>query len=650
VRLNDVMTTIDGSVVLTAHVVVGSGNPTLDVDWVVEGSGWVSPLRGRTTTFYAPGTIGKTRVRARSVADPTKTDFAYVVVMEKPDTWRPRAPMPSPRWSHTSVALNGKLYVLGGYTNESPSERSPSVMMYDPEVDTWAIRDYLWGPIAGAAALNGKIYAPGCSGTHVYDPLRDSWLGGAPIPPEFCPMSVYGVASAEGRILVFASSIAPGIDPHVLSYDPAADSWSSSYAPSGLWGYYGASTTTWNGSVFLMGGFIWDYGIVGIDEGHEYKPSNGAWTATSGIPQRVGSPVCATGPNGRIYVAGGTTEGPFFHGDIDMTQEFDPITRVWTQRAFLPSTRQHASGAAVNGTIYSVGGERYLYGTLADMYAYTPPGGSGQLAVTVGSSPFGILYDSTNLWVANAGGASVDKIRASDGQRVGTFPVGAGPRGSLAFDGRYVWVPNTRDNTVTRLRATDGANSGTFNVGATPHGATFDGAYIWIANWSGNSVTKLRSSDGTIIGTFPVGSNPTGIAFDGTYLWVSTKTEITKIRPSDGTRIGAFTPAREAYGVIFDGMSIWFANLADNSVTKFRPTDGAHLGTFAVGSRPVGLASNGSSVWVTNMGDNTVTELRARDGVTVCTLKTGPTPYGVVVADGHPWVTTYGGSDVRRLY
>lgn len=643
VRVGDALTTVEGSVVLTSEVVVGSGNPTLDVDWAVEGSGSVSPLRGRTTTFFAPSSTGKTRVRARSVADPTKTDFAYVVVTERPDTWRSRAHLPSPRSGHSCVAVNGKLYVIGGYVDGVWSE---SVLVYDPDADTWTNRAYPWGEVHGAAALNGKIYAPSCSGTDIYDPLTDSWsfVGGAPIPADLCPVSLTAVASAGGRILVFAGR--PGAyatrEAWVLSYDPGTDSWSRNDAPPELWGLSGASVATWNGSVFLLGGMT----DLTYHEGHEYRSSDGTWTAIRGIPQLFAYAAGAAGSNGRIYLAGGIPiPQPIDVFETDITREFDPITREWSERASLPSARFDPRGAAVNGTIYSVGG--------ADDWAvdaYTPPGDAGPLAVTVGASPFGLLDDSANVWVANSGSASVDKIRASDGERLGTFPVGAGPKGSLAFDGTYVWVPNSRDDTVTRLRASDGASGGTFDAGATPHGATFDGAHVWIANWSSASVTKLRPSDGAVLGTFPVGANPTGIAFDGTSLWVSTKTEITKLRPWDGAREGAFTPAHDAYGVIFDGTSIWFANLSGDSVTKFRPADGAHLGTFAVGSRPVGLASSGSSIWVTNSGDDTVTELRARDGVTICSLKTGPTPYGVVFAGGHPWVTSYGGGDVRRLY
>src|SRR5271165_5232654 len=47
----------------------------------------------------------------------------------------------------------------------------------------------------------------------------------------------------------------------------------------------------------------------------------------------------------------------------------------------------------------------------------------------VGSQPYGIAFDGTNVWTANYTDASVTKLRTSDGEVEGTFKVGAGPYG-----------------------------------------------------------------------------------------------------------------------------------------------------------------------------------------------------------------------------
>ena len=39
----------------------------------------------------------------------------------------------------------------------------------------------------------------------------------------------------------------------------------------------------------------------------------------------------------------------------------------------------------------------------------------------VGSQPYGICFDGANIWTANFGDGTVTKLRASDGQVLGTF-------------------------------------------------------------------------------------------------------------------------------------------------------------------------------------------------------------------------------------
>ena len=51
--------------------------------------------------------------------------------------WRARAPLPVPRFNHSAVALDGRIYVLGGYRRRA---RARDVFVYDPQR----------GPLVGA--------------------------------------------------------------------------------------------------------------------------------------------------------------------------------------------------------------------------------------------------------------------------------------------------------------------------------------------------------------------------------------------------------------------------------------------------------------------------------------------------------------------
>src|SRR5436305_1126533 len=66
----------------------------------------------------------------------------------------------------------------------------------------------------------------------------------------------------------------------------------------------------------------------------------------------------------KIYVIGGATVLPGAsavhpqqpHSSVGAVEEYDPATNSWRSRAPLPTPRNHAVGAAVNGKIYVIGG------------------------------------------------------------------------------------------------------------------------------------------------------------------------------------------------------------------------------------------------------------------------------------------------------
>jgi hypothetical protein len=86
VSLNDVTVVVGRAVMLAPSVTVGTGNPSLELDWsVATGSlGSVSPARGMTTKFTAPVTPGRYVVWGTSTWDPTKRDFCNVDVILPP--------------------------------------------------------------------------------------------------------------------------------------------------------------------------------------------------------------------------------------------------------------------------------------------------------------------------------------------------------------------------------------------------------------------------------------------------------------------------------------------------------------------------------------------------------------------------------------
>ncbi len=77
------------------------------------------------------------------------------------DGWSLAAPLPVPNSETAVAALDGRIYVIGGY----PWDRKTvaTVQMYDSATDKWQIVAPLPVPLnhVMAAAANGKVYAIG---------------------------------------------------------------------------------------------------------------------------------------------------------------------------------------------------------------------------------------------------------------------------------------------------------------------------------------------------------------------------------------------------------------------------------------------------------------------------------------------------------
>ena len=282
------------------------------------------------------------------------------------------------------------------------------------------------------------------------------------------------------------------------------------------------------------------------------------------------------------------------------------------------------------------------------------PPASPAATFAVGSHPYGMAFDGSNIWVVNNFGNTVTKLRASDVTNMGTFAVGSSP-GGAAFDGANIWVVNTQSSSVTKLRASDGAElSTTSGVGCVPTWAVFDGANIWVSNSQCSKVTKIRASDGTVLAKYAVGDHPEGLAFDGANIWVanSRSNSVTKLRASDGTVLGTFPVGTFPEQVAFDGTNMWVTNDTSGTVTKLLASNGKELGTFRVGTGSVGIAFDGVNIWVANnnrgVGNGSVTELNA-NGVVLGTFTVGRVPNSVAFDGAYVWVTNEFSDSVSKL-
>src|ERR1700745_1096694 len=127
--------------------------------------------------------------------------FAMPAVGQMPpqSPWKKAAPFPEPDEELFGVAVNGKMYVFGGW---GEGKARGANYEYDPATDKWTKKKSMPRPAhhAALATVNGKIYVMGgfvpAQDTQIpvggawqpiddaweYDPAADSWRTLAPLP------------------------------------------------------------------------------------------------------------------------------------------------------------------------------------------------------------------------------------------------------------------------------------------------------------------------------------------------------------------------------------------------------------------------------------------------------------------------------------
>jgi hypothetical protein len=135
----------------------------------------------------------------------------------------------------------------------------------------------------------------------------------------------------------------------------------------------------------------------------------------------------------------------------------------------------------------------------------------------------GIVYDGSNIWVADATAAALHKLDET-GAIVTTVSVGpAAARGPM-FDGTNIWVfqGNGAASKITVVQASTGAIVATIPTDAAnglnqPIAGSFDGERVIVANYAGNSVSLFKAADLSPIAhvAMGAGSGPTGACSDG---------------------------------------------------------------------------------------------------------------------------------------
>lgn len=274
------------------------------------------------------------------------------------DTWASKPNLPSTRKDAAIVSANGKIYVIGGVTGGGfgcmaigCSVPSPTyhtrVDEYDPATNTWTQKASM--PTGRsqliAIALNNKIYAVGgynASGylavNEEYDPVANSWVSKASMPT---PRSYAGGGAANSRVFVIGGYNSGGTLSVNEEYNPSNNTWiSRASLPAAR---YSPASGVVGGKIYIIGG-------SSTNTNYEYSPPPAnSWSTKAVIPTtRLYYTPASGAADGKVYVIGGYNTAK--------NEEYDPTTNSWTVRADWPrgSAWESIGGAEAGGKIYVV--------------------------------------------------------------------------------------------------------------------------------------------------------------------------------------------------------------------------------------------------------------------------------------------------------
>jgi N-acetylneuraminic acid mutarotase len=225
------------------------------------------------------------------------------------DTWTRKADMPTARgWIQpSSPVVDGKIYVIGGWDG---SKSISTVEEYDPVTDTWTRKSDMPTRRCTMAtvALDGKIYAIGGEHPNViaglktlelYDPATDTWTRKADMPTGLWGLCANAV---NGKIYVLGGRPGWTAIPNVEEYDPATDTWTQK--GDMLVGTSQMASVVLGTKIFVIAGWYWslDYPYTTVQM---YDPETDMWKIEGDVPF-LRACFSANVVNNRIYVIGGT--------------------------------------------------------------------------------------------------------------------------------------------------------------------------------------------------------------------------------------------------------------------------------------------------------------------------------------------------------
>ncbi len=397
------------------------------------------------------------------------------------ELWESLAITAPTKRTYTGVGvMDGKLYVVGGMDEAG---FSTTVEVYDPESDTWSSLPDMPTPRHSphVHAINGKLYVISghdqngwVDANEVYDPETNSWMS-------LSAINLGSTWDSNGAVINGKLYLNTGGNPPWITvYDPHTDSWEliSGGLPHG-----GVAAGAINGKLYLAGG--WHHNDqYNASDLVVFDPADNSTTGLAWMPTSRQNAIGAI-IDGRFYVVNGNDDS----GNLSLTQIYNPETNLWTMGSANIRSGTWAMGGVIDGELYFPfwDGDWTDNHTAFDIYSrgsYEVSLASGQ---TIPAPPDSVTITASNItdWQGNTILSSLKKtFTPSTGQppAIALYPSHEIPGGDVTIG--YI-ISDGESNPVSLLAEYQLQGEATWQA-ATMQGNTseipsdqYNGSLVW---------------------------------------------------------------------------------------------------------------------------------------------------------------------------
>ncbi len=322
-----------------------------------------------TLNLAFTSTIDQPKISAIEVTGPGAGTTPPVLPPSSGDpsafSWDTKANAPIGRSEAQGAAVNGKIYVFGGFSSGWTTTAQSDVL--DTATNTWSRLPDMPEELTHAAVvvdgttiwlLGGYVGDhPGPSTRNVwkFDTVTKTWTRGPALP---APRGAGG-ASIVGRQLYFFSGTSrvagSTADPDesttwAINLD-GGTTWTAKAPMPNPRNHVAAATV--GGKAYAIGGQHNENESSGLQSDvHRYDPVTNTWQKVANLPV-ARSHAVAVVRDGQIVLVGGTLPGDVPSNDVT---SYSPAENVWAKLPSLPSGRKTPVAGIVGGSVWVTGG------------------------------------------------------------------------------------------------------------------------------------------------------------------------------------------------------------------------------------------------------------------------------------------------------